>query len=75
MSLEHAAVLADCSANAGGLLLTRLERPVGEWELTLKQLGAWEGLKDCGEEVDWEPAQGSKTCAASSRLNGSPRRR
>ncbi|MCY1019797.1 hypothetical protein [Pyxidicoccus sp. MSG2] len=38
VSLEHAAVLADRSANAGGLLLTRLERPVGEWELTVNQL-------------------------------------
>lgn len=38
VSLEHAAVLADRSANAGGLLLTRMERPVGEWELTVNQL-------------------------------------
>ncbi len=38
VSLEQAAVLADRSANAGGLLLTRLERPVGEWELTVNQL-------------------------------------
>ncbi|MHA7634063.1 hypothetical protein [Corallococcus sp. M7] len=38
VSLEYAAVLADRSANAGGLLLTRLERPVGEWELSLNQL-------------------------------------
>ncbi|MCP3102256.1 hypothetical protein LZ198_25635 [Myxococcus sp. K15C18031901] len=38
VSLEHAAVLADRSANAGGLLLTRLERPVGEWELAVNQL-------------------------------------
>lgn len=37
VSLEYAAVLADRSANAGGLLLTRLERPVGEWELSLNQ--------------------------------------
>jgi hypothetical protein len=37
ISLEHAAVLADRSANAGGLLLTRLERPVGEWELSVNQ--------------------------------------
>ncbi|MBN1207659.1 MAG: hypothetical protein JXB05_22535 [Myxococcaceae bacterium] len=36
-SLEQAAVLADRSANAGGLLLTRLERPVGEWELSVNQ--------------------------------------
>ncbi|MCE9673278.1 hypothetical protein LY474_36270 [Myxococcus stipitatus] len=40
VSLEHAAVLADRSANAGGLLLTRLERPVGEWELTVNQLAS-----------------------------------
>ncbi|MFB1480362.1 hypothetical protein [Corallococcus sp. RDP092CA] len=38
VSLEYAAVLADRSARAGGLLLTRLERPVGEWELSLNQL-------------------------------------
>jgi hypothetical protein len=38
VSLEQAAVLADRSANAGGLLLTRLERPVGEWELSVNQL-------------------------------------
>ncbi len=37
VSLEHAAVLADRSANAGGLLLTRLERPVGDWELSVNQ--------------------------------------
>ncbi|RKH64001.1 hypothetical protein [Corallococcus llansteffanensis] len=37
VSLEYAAVLADRSAGAGGLLLTRLERPVGEWELSLNQ--------------------------------------
>jgi hypothetical protein len=37
ISLEHAAVLADRSANAGGLLLTRLERPVGDWELSVNQ--------------------------------------
>ncbi|MGE6758593.1 hypothetical protein ACQKGO_11310 [Corallococcus interemptor] len=37
VSLEYAAVLADRSAHAGGLLLTRLERPVGEWELSLNQ--------------------------------------
>ncbi|WP_224361396.1 hypothetical protein [Hyalangium versicolor] len=37
VSLEQAAVLADRSANAGGLLLTRLERPVGEWELSVNQ--------------------------------------
>ena len=35
--LAHAAVLADRSAGAGGLLLTRLERPVGEWELAANQ--------------------------------------
>ncbi|WP_425538041.1 hypothetical protein [Myxococcus stipitatus] len=38
VSLEYAAVLADRSAKAGGLLLTRMERPVGEWELTVNQL-------------------------------------
>jgi hypothetical protein len=37
ISLDHAAVLADRSANAGGLLLTRLERSVGEWELAVNQ--------------------------------------
>lgn len=37
VSLEQAAVLADRSANAGGLLLTRLERPVGDWELSVNQ--------------------------------------
>jgi hypothetical protein len=36
-SFAHAAVLADRSASAGGLLLTRLERPVGEWELSANQ--------------------------------------
>jgi hypothetical protein len=34
-SMEMAAVVADRSADAGGLLLTRLEAPVGEWELPL----------------------------------------
>ncbi|ATB28756.1 hypothetical protein [Melittangium boletus] len=37
VSLAQAAVLADRSAGAGGLLLTRLERPVGEWELSANQ--------------------------------------
>jgi hypothetical protein len=37
VSLTHAAVLADRSSGAGGLLLTRLERPVGEWELSANQ--------------------------------------
>ncbi len=37
VSLTQAAVLADRSAGAGGLLLTRLERPVGEWELSANQ--------------------------------------
>ncbi len=37
VSLAQAAVLADRSAGAGGLLLTRLERPVGEWELSVNQ--------------------------------------
>ncbi|MCY1081966.1 hypothetical protein [Archangium lansingense] len=37
VSLAYAAVLADRSAGAGGLLLTRLERPVGEWELSANQ--------------------------------------
>ncbi len=35
VSLEQAAVIADRRANAGGLLLTRLETGVGEWELGL----------------------------------------
>jgi len=38
VSLEQAAVIADRSANAGGLLLTRMERPVGDWELAVNQL-------------------------------------
>lgn len=37
VSLAHAAVLADRASGAGGLLLTRLERPVGEWELLVNQ--------------------------------------
>ncbi|MDC0710612.1 hypothetical protein POL68_19195 [Stigmatella sp. ncwal1] len=37
VSLQHAAVLADRSAQAGGLLLTCLERPAGEWELSANQ--------------------------------------
>ncbi len=37
VSLTHAAVLADRASGAGGLLLTRLERPVGEWELLVNQ--------------------------------------
>ncbi|XXF77211.1 hypothetical protein P2318_29785 [Myxococcaceae bacterium GXIMD 01537] len=37
VTLAQAAVLADRSAEAGGLLLTRLERPVGEWELLVNQ--------------------------------------
>ena len=37
VSLEQAAVVADRNANAGGLLLTRLETAVGEWELGLNQ--------------------------------------
>lgn len=37
VSIQHAAVLADRSANAGGLLLTCLERPAGEWELSVNQ--------------------------------------
>jgi hypothetical protein len=37
VSLPHAAVLADRSAQAGGLLLTCLERPAGEWELAVNQ--------------------------------------
>lgn len=37
LSLTQAAVMADRSAGAGGLLLTRLERPVGEWELSANQ--------------------------------------
>ncbi|MET0404560.1 MAG: hypothetical protein ABW123_19255, partial [Cystobacter sp.] len=37
VSLRYAAVLADRAVGAGGLLLTRLERPVGEWELTVNQ--------------------------------------
>lgn len=37
ISFQHAAVLADRSAEAGGLLLTSLERPAGEWELAVNQ--------------------------------------
>ncbi|MHB8879062.1 MAG: hypothetical protein ACYC8T_35620 [Myxococcaceae bacterium] len=35
--LSHAAVLADRSGGLGGLLLTRLEVPVGEWELEVNE--------------------------------------
>ncbi|WP_237081576.1 hypothetical protein [Myxococcus xanthus] len=49
VSLEQAAVLADRSANAGGLLLTRLERPVGEWELAVNQFAG--GVKP--PDVKW----------------------
>ncbi|MFZ5468143.1 MAG: hypothetical protein ACOZIN_01795 [Myxococcota bacterium] len=35
--LSHAAILADRLADAGGLLLTRLELPVGQWELGLNE--------------------------------------
>ncbi|WP_307734687.1 hypothetical protein [Pyxidicoccus parkwayensis] len=55
VSLEHAAVLADRSANAGGLLLTRLERPVGEWELTVNQLAG--AVKT--PEVQWRRPVGA----------------
>ncbi len=55
VSLEHAAVLADRSANAGGLLLTRLERPVGEWELTVNQLAGAVKLP----EVRWRRPLGA----------------
>ncbi len=37
VSQARAAVIADRQADAGGLLLTRLELPVGEWELGLNQ--------------------------------------
>src|SRR5438105_14866870 len=36
-SLQAAAVIADRRSGAGGLLLTRLEVPLGEWELELNQ--------------------------------------
>ncbi|MFP2928311.1 hypothetical protein ACLESO_24570 [Pyxidicoccus sp. 3LG] len=55
VSLEQAAVLADRSANAGGLLLTRLERPVGEWELTVNQLAG--AVKS--PEVKWRRPVGA----------------
>lgn len=35
--IETAAALTDKSVDAGGLLLTRLEVPVGEWELSLNE--------------------------------------
>lgn len=35
VGVDEAAVLLDRAAGAGGLLLTRLERPVGAWELEL----------------------------------------
>ncbi len=35
--LDDAAIIADRRADAGGLLLTRLEVPIGEWELGLNQ--------------------------------------
>ncbi len=37
VSTSQAAVIADREVNAGGLLLTRLEVPVGPWELGLNQ--------------------------------------
>lgn len=37
VSEDEAAIVADRRASAGGLLLTRLERAVGEWELGLNQ--------------------------------------
>lgn len=37
ISEAQAAIIADRRAEAGGLLLTRLELPVGEWELELNQ--------------------------------------
>ncbi len=37
VSQTRAAVIADRQAEAGGLLLTRLEMPVGDWELGLNQ--------------------------------------
>ena len=37
LTLSQAAVLADRGAQAGGLLLTRLEVPVGAWELALNE--------------------------------------
>ncbi|RKG66597.1 hypothetical protein D7V80_19025 [Corallococcus sp. CA054B] len=55
VSLEYAAVLADRSANAGGLLLTRLERPVGEWELSLNQFAQQVKLP----EVPWRRPVGA----------------
>ncbi len=55
VSLEHAAVLADRSANAGGLLLTRLERPVGAWELSVNQLASAVKLP----EVNWRRPVGA----------------
>jgi hypothetical protein len=55
ISLEQAAVIADRSANAGGLLLTRLERPVGDWELAVNQLAR--DVKP--PEVRWRKPVGS----------------
>ncbi|MCY1039928.1 hypothetical protein OV208_01255 [Corallococcus sp. bb12-1] len=55
VSLEYAAVLADRSAGAGGLLLTRLERPVGEWELSLNQFAQQVKLP----EVPWRRPLGA----------------
>ncbi|WP_426754961.1 hypothetical protein [Myxococcus sp. Y35] len=60
VSLEHAAVLADRSANAGGLLLTRLERSVGEWELAVNQLAGAVKLP----EVNWRRPGGALAGAA-----------
>ncbi|MCY1031784.1 hypothetical protein OV207_09990, partial [Corallococcus sp. BB11-1] len=55
VSLEYAAVLADRSAGAGGLLLTRLERTVGDWELSLNQLAQQVKLP----EVPWRRPVGT----------------
>ena len=37
VSAEQAAILLDRAADAGGLVLTRMELPVGEWELKLNE--------------------------------------
>lgn len=59
VSLSHAAVLADRSAGAGGLLLTRLERPVGEWELSANQFARAVTLP----EVRWRRPVGALLAA------------
>lgn len=59
VSLTHAAVLADRSSGAGGLLLTRLERPVGEWELSANQYARAVAMPS----VEWKRPAGALLAA------------